>query len=993
MTDPERRKRVEDLCDAALDRDARERSRFVAAACGHDEALRQEVEALLVHAPAAEGFLASTIGEVAAHVLADEHEASLVGGQIGSYKVLSLLGAGGMGKVYRAHDTKLGRDVAIKVVADVFLSDPERLARFEREARVLATLNHPHIGAIYGLEEADGVRGLVLELVEGATLAERLALGPLPIHEALTVARQIADALEAAHEKGIIHRDLKPSNIILQGAWEPTPTRWRTAPPSVDSPPRAADDITVKVLDFGLAKVFDDEGLGHDLSQTPIATKGTRDGVIAGTAAYMSPEQARGMAVDKRTDIWAFGCVLYEMLTARPAFPSETASDTVPAILEREPDWSALPPQTPGSIRRLLQRCLEKDPKRRLRDIGDTRLELEEGLHPMASSAGAVAHEREGPLRLKAPVRRARRAWWAAAGAGVLIVGAAGAWQLQRSEYFWRDPLQGARVTRLTDFEGAEHHAAISRDGTFVAFLSDRAGSWDTWVTQVGSGDFDNLTKGSVPELRNPDTRTVAFFPDGRVWLWSRVGNSAGGGQVDSGWAVSTRGGPLQAAFKGRGISELDWSYDGRRLVFHPPAPGDPLFVTESDKEVGHQILGARAGVHNHFPVWSHDGTFIYFVQVEGKALDDGDVWRIRHTGGEPERLTFHDARVTFPTLLGNRTLLYLATDGDGSGPWIYAIDVERRVPHRIFAGVDPYTSLAASENGQRLVATTSRTTAGLWRVPIADRVVDVADATQISLPTAHALSPRKGPGYVIYCGPKAGTGTDSHWKLADGGAATELWNGVDGRAVGGAAIAPDGQRLAFLVQRRGLTQLYVRNADGTSPRRIADGLDVRGAPAWSPDGQWLAVAANVGGEPKLFKIPVDGGTPVQLVKEYLIDPVWAPSGQFLVYTGADVGTNLVVKAVRADGTSHEITEIRLTRGARRLAFLGGDDTLVILKGDISHKEFYAVDLKTSRERQLTNLGPRFAIGDFDVSADGREIIFDRTREESDIVLFDLPGR
>jgi serine/threonine protein kinase len=294
VTDPERRRRVEELCDEALDRDPRERAAFVAAACGRDQALRQEVEALLAHAQTAEGFLTAPIGEVAAQVLAGEHAASLVGGQIGSYKIVSRLGAGGMGEVYRARDTKLGRDVAIKVVAHVFLSDAERLARFEREARVLATLNHPHIGAIYGVAEADGVRGLVLELVEGATLAECLSVGPLPIAEALTVARQIADAIEAAHEKGVIHRDLKPANIKI------TP------------------DGTVKVLDFGLAKVFADEGSGNDVSQVPPITiegtlGGTREGVIAGTAAYMSPEQARGKAVDKRTDIWAFGCVLYEM--------------------------------------------------------------------------------------------------------------------------------------------------------------------------------------------------------------------------------------------------------------------------------------------------------------------------------------------------------------------------------------------------------------------------------------------------------------------------------------------------------------------------------------------------------------------------------------------------------------------------------------------------------------------------------------------------------
>jgi eukaryotic-like serine/threonine-protein kinase len=670
VTDPERRRRIEEVCDAALDHDARERSAFVAAACGRDETLRREVEALLAHAQRAEGFLAAPMGEVAAHVLADEHGASLVGRRIGSHQILSLLGAGGMGKVYRAHDTKLGRDVAIKVVADVFLSDPERLARFEREARVLATLNHPHVGAIYGLEETEDVRCLVLELVEGATLAERLALGPLPIREALTVARQIADALEAAHEKGIIHRDLKPANIKI------TP------------------DGTVKVLDFGLAKVFVEQEPESGASQLPtIMVDGTREGMIAGTAAYMSPEQARGKAVDKRTDIWAFGCVLYEMLTTRLPFSGETISDTIAAVLDREPNWTALPTATPRNIRHLLERCLVKDPKRRLRDIGDARLEIDEALSGLVSSGGSVPPKRVSPDRLETGARPVRLAWWAAAAAGLLIIGGVATWQLQRSEYFWRNPLEGATVTRLTDFEGAEHHATISRDGKFVAFLSERDGRWDAWVSQVGTGDVHNLTKGSVLELRNPGTRTLGFSPDGSlVTLWSRVPDSSRGGLVDAGWAVPTMGGPLRPYREG--ISELDWSPDGRRIVYHPPAPGDPLFVTEADEKIGRQIYVARPGFHNHFPVWSHDA-FIYFVH--GLPLDEMDVWRIRPTGGEPERLTFHDSRVTFPTLLGNRTLLYLATDVDGSGPWIYAMDVEHRVPHRISTGVEEYASLAAS--------------------------------------------------------------------------------------------------------------------------------------------------------------------------------------------------------------------------------------------------------------------------------------------------------
>jgi Tol biopolymer transport system component len=959
MTDPGRRQRVEDVCDAALDRDSDERPAFVAAACEGDDALRREVEGLLAHAQKAERFLATPVSAVAAQILAGE-ERTLVGRQIGSHTILSLLGVGGMGEVYRARDSKLGRDVAIKVVPDRFLAIPGRLARFELEARVLATLNHPHIAAIYGLEEADGVRGLVLELVDGETLAERLARGVLSVQEALDLARQIADALDAAHAKGIIHRDLKPANIKI------------------------TSDGTVKVLDFGMAKVFALDDAPGDVSSVPPIDH-TREGMIAGTAAYMSPEQARGKPVDKRTDIWAFGCVLYEMLTGRAGFHGDTASDTIAMILEHEPDWSALPLETPPAIRRLLQRCLEKDVKRRLRDVGDARLEIEDAMSEGVPLEPAAVPEQTRANRVNAARRRTRLTMSTTALAiGVLAIAGTLTWQLQRSEYLWRNPLEGAKVTKLTDFEGAEHHAAISRDGKFVVFLSDRAGSWDAWVSQIGTDNLYNLTQGRVGELRNPATRTVGFSPDGSfVALWSRGPNK---GAVDARWAVPTMGGPLQPYLEG--VSEFDWSPDGRRIVYHPPTEGDPLFVTDPDEKVGRQIYTSRPGFHNHFPLWSPDGEFIYFVH--GLPLDRSDIWRIRPSGGPPERVTFHDARVTFPALLNNRMLLYLATDSEGSGPWIYALDVNRRKPHRISTGLEQYMSLSATADGRRVVATVARSTERLWRVPIGNGVADPSQATEIGLPTATGLSPRASSGYIIYRAPKAGR--DGLWKLADDGTASEVWNGVEGRPVAGAAIAPDGQRIAFSVQREGRTQLYVMNADGTGTRRIAQGLELRGAPAWSPDGRWLAVAADRDAEPRLFKIPLDGGAPLLLVNEYSTDPTWSPSGQFLLYSGADVGTNFSVKAVGADGRPRQLPNLVLTRGARRLVFLR-EDTLIVLKGDVSHKEFWSIDRMTGREQQLTAFGRGFAIGDFDISRDGREIIFDRTREESDIVLFDLVDR
>lgn len=287
---------------------------------------------------------------------------------LGPYEILSALGAGGMGEVYRARDTKLGRDVAIKIVSDGFGHDPERLARFQREAHLLAALNHPHIAAIYGLEEANGSQFLVLELVEGETLADRLKSGPLPVSEALSVARQIADGLQAAHEKGIIHRDLKPANIAFTA------------------------DSQVKVLDFGLAKALEPEPR-VDVSNSPTMTLGgTRAGVILGTAAYMAPEQAKGRAADKRSDVWAFGCVLYEMLTGKHAFEGEDVGDTLAAVVRGDPDWTALPTDVPAAVRTVIRRCLEKDRKQQIADMSAALFVLNEPtiLAPTAS-AGHVA--------------------------------------------------------------------------------------------------------------------------------------------------------------------------------------------------------------------------------------------------------------------------------------------------------------------------------------------------------------------------------------------------------------------------------------------------------------------------------------------------------------------------------------------------------------------------------------------------------------------------
>jgi eukaryotic-like serine/threonine-protein kinase len=353
----DRWRQIEEICHAALERAQGQRAAYLREVCAGDDALRQEVESLLAQEKSAERFLESGGANIAAKMwpkAKTEDGQRLVGRQLGSYQMVSLLGAGGMGEVYQARDSKLSRDVAIKVLPEAFAHDADRLSRFQREAKLLASLNHPNIATIHGLEQYDGVHYLVMELLAGHTLAERIRGGPLAVEETLRISGQIAEALEAAHEKGVIHRDLKPANV------------------------KVTPEGRVKVLDFGLAKAFAGDS-GLDPSDGPIlAAMSTEEGRILGTPAYMSPEQARGKPVDKRTDIWAFGCVLYELLTGKEAFRGETVSDTIAVVLEREPDWQALPPATPPQIRDLLRRCLQKEAERRPRDFRDLRIQLEE---------------------------------------------------------------------------------------------------------------------------------------------------------------------------------------------------------------------------------------------------------------------------------------------------------------------------------------------------------------------------------------------------------------------------------------------------------------------------------------------------------------------------------------------------------------------------------------------------------------------------------------
>jgi Tol biopolymer transport system component len=602
---------------------------------------------------------------------------------------------------------------------------------------------------------------------------------------------------------------------------------------------------------------------------------------------------------------------------------------------------------------------------------------------------GAVESERPAQIlqtaedaSRPAPPARSNRLVRLAAAAGIVLIVGALAWFGAETSYFWRSPLANAKFTRLLDFTGNEQAAAISRDGKFIAFLADRDGPIDAWVSELGSGTYRNLTHGNVHDLVNPSIRALGFSADSSlVSIWTRRPDGSQPGDVNI-LAAPTAGGPLGPYL--REAAEFDWSRDGTRLVYHTTAPGDPLFVREPGKLGDRRIYVAPAGVHCHFPLWSPDDAFIYFVR--GVPPDDWDIWRIQPSGARLERITIHNTRVTYPVLLDRRTLVYLATDADASGPWMYAMDVERRLPHRISSGLETYTSLAASADGERLVATIANTRTSVWRISLAEDGAAAGAAGGPSLVLANAVTPRLGADSFLYVSSRGER--QGIWALTQGNS-REIWSSAHARIVGGPAIAPDGRRITFSVDDGGRTLLYVMDNDGSHIKVLADLLALRGNPAWAPDGQSIVSAVVRDGEPRLTRIYLNGDSPLPLVSEYSIDPVWSPDGRFVVYSGADVGTTFPLRAAAADGRPYPLPSVSLTRGARRLAFFRDRQSLVILGGEIGHKNFWLLDLRTGAQRILAELPADFVVRDFDISAAGSEIVFDRVQATSDLALIE----
>jgi len=507
------------------------------------------------------------------------------GTRLGIYEITVLLGEGGMGQVYRATDTTLSRQVAIKILPDAFAANPERLARFEREAKMLASLNHPNIAAIYAVDKSGGLHALVMELVEGDDLSQRISRSAIPLDEALPIAKQIAEALEAAHEQGIIHRDLKPANIKVRA------------------------DGTVKVLDFGLAKAMEPTGAmaaSNSMSPTITTPAMTQAGIILGTAAYMSPEQARGRTVDKRADIWAFGCVLYEMLTGRPAFSKGTSTaDILAAILEREPEWKALPAAVPSTVARLLRRCLEKDPRRRLRDIGDIRLDLDE-----ASTAPPVNVTRRAPGR--AIVR-------SLVTAAILVALAVIAFAIRSLTRVATVPQPTMRFTLVPPVDQpfslseADRDFVISRDGTRLVYVSGNDGKLMVRaIDRLDAVRLGNVTGARSPFL-SPDGQWVGFFVGVSSTELKKI-------SMTGGPAISLCRGPGGARGAAWGQDDtIVFSTQAGKLLRVRASGGEPTVLSTPDS--------ARGETGHIFPSFLPGGqTVLFTVTNVGDPLDNGQI-------------------------------------------------------------------------------------------------------------------------------------------------------------------------------------------------------------------------------------------------------------------------------------------------------------------------------------------------------------------------------
>ncbi len=827
----------------------------------------------------------------------------MIGGNIGPYRILERVGAGGMGEVYRARDTSLNRDVAIKVLPAAFAQESDsgspsgsRVARLRREAQLLASLNHPNIAAIYGLEERDGTVALALELVEGDDLTTRMARGAMPVTDAIAVARQIAEGLEAAHEKGVIHRDLKPANIKITPAG------------------------TVKILDFGLAKGEDPDGgassaVGSHSQAPTISQPMTEAGMILGTAAYMAPEQARGKAVDRRADIWAFGVVLFEMLSGARLFAGETVSDVLAAVLTREPDWSALRANTPPGVRRLLQRCLDRDPRHRLQAIGEARVLLEDVdvAEPLAGAAAVPPPRRRWPAL-------------AAALAGGAALFAAG-WLLRPTPRAVESPVRMVDLS-IPDLAGGRGRVpVVSPDGTRVAYVVGG---------RLHVRRLDSLDGVELPESDDvlfptwaPDSRQLAYVRRGRAWKVSTEGGSP------------TELGPVPADLVGSGGGA--WTSDGRVVFAGSDSSG--LWEIPAAGGAGRDLVGLDRNAEADFHEISTlpDGrSLIFTIHLKGRLPDV-----IAVLSGETRRVILEvpGESLRYPVYSPTGHLLY-ERETTNPGIWAVPFSLERlETTGAPFLAVPGVSAPSVSRDGTLGVVRTEESLVELVSVSRAGTIEPIATlagtrASRLTaVPTGTGYRPAAGvrlspdgtrvaltlgnpPSDLAVYDLSRGTFTNvatgvfpfpASWSPAAdrlfyaSAQSTRTWNLWFRRADAGGdetrlstsdeiqvplALSPDGRWLVYAEGPGPVTgNLFKRSpALEAEAQPLFPSRAWGGAASFSPDGRWLAYESMEGGRIEIYARPFpDGETRVQLSNEGGDSPVWSKSGEVFYHAGGSV--------------------------------------------------------------------------------------------------------
>ena len=838
------------------------------------------------------------------------------------YRIVEKIGEGGMGVVWKATDATLGRDVALKVLPETLASDPERLARFEREAKVLASLNHPNIAAIYGFHEAQGERFLAMELVPGDGLDQRVSRGPMPVEDALPIASKIAEALEYAHERGIVHRDLKPANVKI------TP------------------DGTVKVLDFGLAKAVVGDSTGSSPASTPtilptMTSAGTAVGMILGTAAYMSPEQARGKPVDRRADIWAFGVVLFEMLAGRKLFEGETVSDTIAAVLTRQVDLDTLPKSVPASLRRLLARCLERDPKTRLRDIGEARIALDDLAPGRSGGTGrAVESSLSAPRAPRGAVVR-YLPWTIAT---LAILGALALALRKAPEAGGGMPGSETRFAPLTSFAGVEVPGSFSPDGSFLAYGHSAEGSVDLFVLPTAGGAPISLFKSPYDEglpRWSPDGKWIAFtsFRDGRAGIF----------------LISPLGGPAQK------VADL------------------PQREPESDAA---SALGTQP--------WSPDGRWLLFTRA--KETGGASLWRIDLEGRQEKELapaldgqSYSQASLS-PD--GRRIVcMRWSAAGGKSSLWLFDLDspTVATSPRPLVDEEANALQPLFTPRGDAVIFVSDRHGVGnnVWTIDLASkRIAPITlSPTRVEAPVAA----KDGRLAVA----SASHQTDLYLDAVDGSSQRRLTFHTHDNFV--ARLSPDGRRLVYMSNRTGNSEIWLFDLESGEERRLTDN-PAQDTPAdWAPDGKSVLFISDRGGAVHAWTLEVEGGRIEQVGKGIaaieglsISWAMWAPDGSRIGIVAQDANHQPALWTLAKDGK----VAGPFLPGEREVQFYSdGRTVLYVREGkEGSGLELRAADLESGAEALLY----KGWVSELTIAPNGRRISFLLAESHLNLNLFTL---